>query len=595
MNPLELPLPVVVDNLLPLLSNADLAALRSVSKQAKALVEDEVLWKRKVLADFTFPQHATARMGGWLNLYRGLSNPHVYVWGQLSQGRLGLDLDQLDGDVVRDANSIHGGIPYPVRLTAIGSVSTQRTLADDAGAVVEIVAGGWAFHARTSTGRVWHWGTMDGETFAGPRASMRDPGSKVATPQLMHGLPNVQSLAGGRCHAVALSTDHELLEWRAWGSVWKLEDLPASITDPSPAAHAIEGGQAPKSNIKQLEAGWSFSAVLTHTGEVWLWYSDWTADEFQRKYYDGHERESMLHADPPGYGDQKVFPLRVEPVCLPRIPGEGDAQHIVQIAAGEDFIVALSASGTLHRIDLHLPPPTGNEWQTIRQAYALRRDDDDLGVVVHRLRMKRFLESHARWQALAAFERPESHPDFDPTWLARGVAGRITHISAHFRRFVVIVPVIHNDREVEDTLVLLGTPDSVQPEMVPELQARGVIKVVMGDYHYGALTQQGEILTWGAFSKGALGNWPAPWHLGSGTPDRTEVAEGDRGWLGNLVPMPRMLRGSRAPRQAARAGQDEVHDPTPIAIHPRRGAMPFAFDLAFAGWHSSALAMPAPP
>ncbi|GAK67208.1 RCC1/BLIP-II protein [Moesziomyces antarcticus] len=591
MNPLELPLPVVVDNLLPLLSNADLAALRSVSKHAKALVEDEVLWKRKVLADFTFPQHATARMGGWFNLYRGLSNPHVYVWGQLSQGRLGLDLDQLDSKIVLDANSIHGGIPYPVRLTAIGSASTQRTLADDAGAVVEIVAGGWAFHARTSTGKVWHWGTMHGETFAGPRSSLRDPGSKVDTPQLMHGLPDVQSLSGGRCHAVALSTDHELLEWRAWGSIWKLQNLPESITTPSPAAQ--HDGLTAKSNIRQLEAGWSFSAVLTYTSEVWLWYSDWNADEFQRSYYDGHERESMLHADPPGYGDQKVFPLQVEPVCLPRIAGEGDAQHIVQIAAGEDFIVALTASGTLHRIDLHLPPPTGNEWQAIRQAYALRRDDDGLGGVVHRQRINRLFATTARWEALAGFERPEALQDFDPTWLAGGVAGRITHISAHFRRFVVIIPVIHGERE--DTLVLLGTPDSVQPEMVPELQARGVIKVVMGDYHYGALTQQGEILTWGAFSKGALGNWPPPWHLASSTSDRTEAEQEGGGWLGNLVPLPRVLRPSRVPRQTPRAGHQDVHDPTQITIHPRGGAMPFAFDLAFAGWHSSALAMPAPP
>ncbi len=45
----------MVDNLLPLLDNRDLATLRRVSKHAKSLAEDEVLWKRKVLNDFTFP------------------------------------------------------------------------------------------------------------------------------------------------------------------------------------------------------------------------------------------------------------------------------------------------------------------------------------------------------------------------------------------------------------------------------------------------------------------------------------------------------------------------------------------------------------
>ena len=38
-------------------------------------------------------------------------------------------------------------------------------------------------------------------------------------------------------------------------------------------------------------------------------------------------------------------------------------------------------------------------------------------------------------------------------------------------------------------------PESYLPTIVPELQNRAVISVVVGDYHYGALTGTGELLT----------------------------------------------------------------------------------------------------
>lgn len=62
-------------------------------------------------------------------------------------------------------------------------------------------------------------------------------------------------------------------------------------------------------------------------------------------------------------------------------------------------------------------------------------------------------------------------------------------------------------------LVLLGTKsNSVEdstdhPIVIPELQNNGVIQVVIGDYHYMALTDSGELLSWGLElkSQGCLG------------------------------------------------------------------------------------------
>lgn len=46
-----------------------------------------------------------------------------------------------------------------------------------------------------------------------------------------------------------------------------------------------------------------------------------------------------------------------------------------------------------------------------------------------------------------------------------------------------------------------------KPTILPRLQSphNSVIFVVLGDYHFGCLTSTGKLLTWGAFSKGALG------------------------------------------------------------------------------------------
>lgn len=56
--------------------------------------------------------------------------------------------------------------------------------------------------------------------------------------------------------------------------------------------------------------------------------------------------------------------------------------------------------------------------------------------------------------------------------------------------------------------VLIGnteTSSEAVPKIIPELQNQSVISVVLGDYHNAAVTSTGRLLTWGAYSKGALG------------------------------------------------------------------------------------------
>ncbi|SPC62082.1 related to SAF1 - protein involved in proteasome-dependent degradation [Ustilago sp. UG-2017b] len=682
--PLDLPLPLLLDLIFPLLPTSTLLALRLVSTGLKTVVEDQVLWKRKVLSDFTFPLYATARMGGWFNLYRGLSCPDVYVWGQLSEGRLGLKVDELGVEVRRDALACRGGLPYPYKLDTLGVSNASNPRASgriareagrvgQVGGIVEIVAGGWSFHARTSSGKVLHWGTMDGECFAGNQSSLRDAGKQVSTPRLLSGIPDqVQSLSGGRSHAVALTKEGRVVEWRSWGSLWLHDSLPSSLLPSStshatmPAPQASETGaqtSAARSGIKQLEAGWSFTSILDEQGNVWLWYSDWTEDKFREQYYGGYEQAAIMFADPPGRNSQTLFSVSITPLQLPPLPTsaptrpdqqeqEQEQEQITQIAAGEDFLIALTSHGHLFRLHLHLPATNlGEEQEVARQEQQARPGDFDqsrnTGALVHRLKMQRYLQTRAQWQRLPLFEEPDKLPGFDKGWVrdGRSKIGRVSHISAHFRRFVAFLPVHSSSKvmgkgeEGEDTLVLLGTPDTIEPELIPELQARKVIKVTMGDYHYGALTSQGEILTWGEFSKGALGNWSPTWVRNSANTlqNQEQEDEGERGWLSNLIALPTIL-GNRGTARQARIGfagrggratasnnarrehqqgrlrggtQEHMERPGTISIHPeptldggedgggggkrgKRGGEPFAFDIAFAGWHSSALVMYAP-
>lgn len=54
------------------------------------------------------------------------------------------------------------------------------------------------------------------------------------------------------------------------------------------------------------------------------------------------------------------------------------------------------------------------------------------------------------------------------------------------------------------SIVLMGNQQTMaesQPTILPELQNKGVISVVLGDYHFGALTATGKLFTWGIYTR----------------------------------------------------------------------------------------------
>lgn len=107
------------------------------------------------------------------------------------------------------------------------------------------------------------------------------------------------------------------------------------------------------------------------------------------------------------------------------------------------------------------------------------------------------------------------------------------------------------------------------PKIIPALQNKSVISVVLGDYHCGALTSTGKLLTWGAYSKGALG-------LG----DPAEIEPGMPGGYATEVQ-----------RASGRGIPPSVEIPTEVRFdHTNKKRRDrFCFAAAAAGWHMGAL------
>ena len=77
----DLPVELLLDHLLPTLDVKDLLALGTTNRNFAELCNDETFWKLKCKQDFNFSGSRTARTQGWRFIYKGLTDPKVFVWG----------------------------------------------------------------------------------------------------------------------------------------------------------------------------------------------------------------------------------------------------------------------------------------------------------------------------------------------------------------------------------------------------------------------------------------------------------------------------------------------------------------------------------
>ncbi|ESK97802.1 f-box protein [Moniliophthora roreri MCA 2997] len=508
----DLPVELHIDNLLPILPLPDLLSLGLTNKAFATLCRDETLWKRKLQADFNFSGAGTARTSGWKFIYLRLTKPRVYVWGNQGNGRLGLS---------KLPKATLPGVPFPTELRIPG----RR--------IVSLVAGGMSFHALDDEGQIYVWGTLDGTSFALNSDGYSEPAKPAPTPMRL-ALPHpTRSISCGRIHACSLDAKQAVWNFLNWGRPFKM------------TSHHFSSR-----SIVQVECGWAFSAVLTKSGDVLVW---WPFSGRLKERFD--EKMAEMDRD----GDKKVLPIEdntipcipweVEehPTLLPPLPPLPDFSEeksdketrLIQIAGYEDHLIGLTNKGHVLLFD-----SLGGDTSV----------------------------QNGRWTYLPKFSelaKVRSHPTFANNKATPPAKMKITHVSAHFRHFIAY-------STEGSSIVLMGnleTTSEMQPQIIPELQNQSIISVVLGDYHYGALTSTGKLLTWGAFSNGALG-------LG----DPADLPVGAPG--GFATEQHRLQAVERR-----RGEPPAVEVPTEVRFdhHRKRPKERFCVAAAASGWHMGAL------
>ncbi|KLO11054.1 RCC1/BLIP-II protein [Schizopora paradoxa] len=517
----DIPVEVLLDSFLPVLDVKDLINLGRTSKAFHEIVKDDFLWKLRCDRDFNFNGEKTARTSGWMFIYKGLYKPKCYVWGNKSDGRLG----------IRNFPRVSAGdVPFPVLLDVPGS---KR--------IVDIVAGGWSMHFLDSLGNVFVTGALDAESYFSSSIGYANP-RRVSQVPIRLQLPNpVKALSCGRKHLLAIDSIGDIWTFVSWACPFRLV---------TPAFDRTSS----ESTIAQIECGWTYSCALTASGEIYAW---WPFGNVLREIYSSKMREMDVEMTmnshesgviPCAYWDLEHTPSRLP--ALPHLPSlahlslqdEGENElKIIKIAAMENVLIALTNKGHVMR-------------------FGRLNDENAL--------------AQGRWQYLPYFSETSKivkHRIFSGTNegnsdLRPPTDVQITHISAQYRHFVAY-------STGADSIVLRGSTETQQnsfAEIIPKLQYKSVISVVLGDYHNAALTADGKVYTWGAFSAGALG-------LG----DPKDII----GQPGGFVSRP--LNGVI----------QDVAVPTEVRFDHglKKKKNQFCFGIAAAGWHTGALVIDLDP
>lgn len=520
----DLPVEVLLDHLLPLLPIRDLLLLGSTNRFFALICADDTFWKRRCERDFNFSGNETAQRNGWKALYQGLSRPRVFVWGTRGNGRLGLQsLPEVRGP----------GIPFPIEVKIPGV------------RIVSLTAGGMSFHALDSQGSVYVWGTLDGQNMALNSEGFSIPQKCAQVPHRLILPEPVRSISCGRIHTMILDARLQVWTFLSWGRPFRFQS-------------ALLDCHTPDTTPSQIESGWAFSSILTTSGDVLVY---WPYSGTLKQVLDTKSEELDAAGDKQAYATSDhtipcvISTIEAEPFRLPAIPvlpvlpDTGLSQEqlneetkLVKIAAYDNIIIGLTNKG-------HVLKFSGltNEEDYLRSRWEYLPSYSEAGLVCQ----------HPTF----AGENPRCKPPR---------AMHITHVSAHFRTFVAYSTGSSSTILMGDTETSANSP----PEIMPALQDRSIISVMLGDYHFGALTSTGQLLTWGSYSHGALGlGIPTDLPLGAPggyqTPQDVETAR-TRRWL--LEP-------------------PKVEEPAEVDFNlgRKKAGKKFCFAASAAGWHTGAL------
>lgn len=332
---------------------------------------------------------------------------------------------------------IDGGLPLPTRLKIPGA------------SLVDIAAGGWSFHALAIDGRIYSWGTMDGESFAAP-SEVFAPGTAVHEPLLLPtGHFDAVQIDAGRKHTVVRGRGGEVFEYFSFGRIYQVLD---------PAWSGVDG----QDRVMHVDAGWGHSALLTSRGAVYVWWE-----------FGAGEHTPFDPPDVTVLADQTlVTASSIKLPAIPVSPATHQPDTIVKIASGADFLIALTASAAVYHLDLS---PVGRPGQPRIDRVVGTGDDSPTMRREDRQRLRAaFLSGERAWTYLPQFCEMESIAPLLEEAQRPSPDTKITHISAHFHNFAAYA--VPSDEMTRDSVVLIGTTHDAPPTVIPELQGKGVIK-----------------------------------------------------------------------------------------------------------------------
>ncbi|KAG1492446.1 hypothetical protein G6F46_006867 [Rhizopus delemar] len=229
------------------INTESLLELSRVSSYFHLLTNDEYIWKKRCFDHFNIAQDITYRQNGWKNLYFSLRNAAVYTWGENFDNRLGLTpVEQSHGMSVSRKR-------YRSRRIGKEVAEPQEVYALRGKGIVDIVSGGWSFHALDRNGYVWFWGIMQSEQSINATLGTE----RIETPVMLQAsIPDndkvkFASISSGRSHCIGLAQDGSVWHWSNCKVIQKVDLVSPKL-------------------VIQVTANWSYSSILTDDGTVFI-------------------------------------------------------------------------------------------------------------------------------------------------------------------------------------------------------------------------------------------------------------------------------------------------------------------------------------
>ncbi|WWD16048.1 hypothetical protein CI109_100473 [Kwoniella shandongensis] len=520
----DVPSEVVLEYLLPVLPVKDIAALSGVNRHLHALTSDPTFWRLKTTSDFSFSPSSlppSPSSSWWTRVYLGLLHPRAFVWGSSDHGRLGgaelgRGVRRFGRFVDSPAEMMIGGsdgrtFPETLRdslrtvVSGGGGGAMVGSGRDDEGkgtaGVVELQAGGWSFTARCSDGSVWVWGQLDGTIIRFRAPSWEDKNCQCPEPTKIPLPCRAEAISAGRRHLLVLDADNLIWELTAWGKAYH-------HTAPALTAPSSHGTTRNPPHIAQLSTGWDHSAALASDGSIHVWFP------FSQAYEAGLTPDDRLNGPIGVFTDSD---------------GDEDSSRALRWGTvGNDVVVTLPEIPERPVLDTHdddwtdlggevvtgavKGPKMRKELEDEWKDYESTRTAKDLAEGQKVVRIAgglEFLIALRKNGEVWHTRVKERHPI---TWqfLPYFSSPNITHITAQFESITTYAtPTAHSSASAVYHSRLPHFSESfgetLQPDLLPALQDKGVIQVALGDYHYAALTSRGEMYTWGQGGSGQLG------------------------------------------------------------------------------------------